>query len=349
MKLLVHASGYQPIPPFRNEQQEILCVVHPRCGGIKRHWAASSVDFAAAGAASVGSSPAASIDELLGVIRNQAIESIEELRIIAHANEEMFCLAGEVRPDDVYFTKEDAWVGPSKSFKDKISDFHDLQDRFTADARVVLAACNAGSGTDKVMSIVSHAFLRTVWGFKKEILHKFIWGPTGAAVMDRGQVVCNRLARSSHILRRAMMAYSPNALEQAQMFHPGEDAAQYLPASLFKTNVWDLEPDASSSAGDIFVHMHSKDVVFDSGKLVWRILNEFYPNHAWVSGTGWYEVDHSLSGLKVLRKKGNDMFIDAGPDFAGKTTPRTLKNRVAEVGKALEFVKAKTPGTIPLT
>jgi hypothetical protein len=36
------------------------------------------------------------------------------------------------------------------------------------------------------------------------------------------------------------------------------------------------------------------------------------------------------------------MFIDAGPDFAGKTTPRTLRNRVAEVGKAFDLVKAKS-------
>jgi hypothetical protein len=348
MKLLVHASGYQAVPPYRNEQQEILCTVHPRCGGIKRHWAAANIDFAAAGSASGGSSPAGSIDELLDVIQKQAIESIEELRLIAHANDKMFCLAGEVRPDDVYFTKEDAWIGPSQKFKDSISKFHDLQDRFTSDARIVLAGCNAASGTDDVMSIVSHAFLRKVWGFKEEILHKFIWGPTGAAVKDGAQVVCFRLERHSHILRRCMMAYSPAALEQAQMFHPDEDAAQYLPPGLFKTNVWELDPDASTSAGDIFAGMRSKDAVFASGELVWRILQEFYPSHPWVSGTGWYGVDRSLSGLKV-RKKGQDMFIDAGPDFAGKTTPRTLKNRVAEVDKALQLVKAGTPGTVPLT
>jgi hypothetical protein len=348
MKLLVHASGYQAVPPYRNEQQEILCTVHPRCGGIKRHWSASSADFKAAGDASGGSSPAGTIDELLGVIQKQAIESIEELRIIAHANEKMFCLAGEVRPDDVYFTKEEAWIGPSNTFKGAITKFHDLQDRFTADARIVLGGCNAGSGTDAVLSIASHAFLRKVWGFKEEILHKFIWGPTGAAVKDRGQVICFQLARHSHILRRAMMAYSPAALEQAQMFHPGEEAAQYLPDSLFKTNVWELDPDASSGEGDIFSVMQSKDAVFASGELVWRILQEFFPNHPWVSGTGWYGVDRSLSGLKV-RKKGSDMFIDAGPDFAGKTTPRTLKNRVAETGKALDLVAAKAEGTVPMT
>lgn len=348
MKLLVHASGYLPVPPYRNEQHEILCTVHPRCGGITRHWSAAKIDFAAAGAASGGSSPAGSIDDLLSVIQKQAIESIEELRIIAHANDKMFCLAGEVRPDDVYFTKEDAWIGPSKAFQARISDFHDVQDRFTADAKIVLAGCNAGSGTDDVMSTVSHAFLRSAWGFKEEILHKFIWGPTGAPVKDGRQVVCVRLARHSHIIRRAMMAYSPAALQQAQMFHPDGDAAQFLPDGVFKTNVWDLEPDAHSSAGDIFAAMKSRDPLFASTELIWRIMQEFYPTHPYVSGTGWYGVDKSLSGLKVWKKK-NDIFIDAGPDFAGKTTPRTLRNRVAEMGKALDLVKAGTPGMVPLT
>jgi len=344
MKLMVHASGYQPIPPYRNEQQEILGVVHPRCGGIKRHWAASSIDFAAAGTASGGSSPAGSIDELLGVIQKQAIESIEELRIIAHANDKMFCLAGEVRLDDVYFTKEDAWIGPSDRFKSALSKFRDVQDRFTSDARIVLAGCNAGSGTDEVMSIVSHAFLRKVWGFKEEILHKFEWGPTGAAVRDRGQVVCVGLARNSHILRRAMMAYSPAALEQAQMLHPGADAVQFLPASLFKTNLWELEPDASSSAGDIFSPMRRKDTE-GATELVWRILTEFYPNHPYVSGTAAAPAPINLR----VRKKDNGMMIEAGSGFATNTTPRTLRNRVAEVGKALDLITAKSEGTVPMT
>jgi len=340
MKLLVHASGYRTVPPYANDQQEIRCVLHPRCGGTpNRHWSGSSVDFAAAGTASGGSSPAASIDELLNVIRQQNVESIEELRIIAHANDKMFVLAGEVRPDDVWFIKEDAWIGPSDAFQAAMPKFRDLQDRFTADARVVLAGCNAGSGIDAVMSTVSHAFLRKVFGFKDEILHKFTWGPTGAAVRDGGKVVCVGLAGNSRVLTRGRMCYSPAAKQQADMFN------QPVPDSLFQSNVWLLEPDASSNAGDIFIPMRSKDAGTAAGELVWRILQEFYPNHAWVSGTS---ADPSLPGLKV-QKKGNAIFIVAGPDFVRKTTPRTLRNRVAEVGKALELVKAKSEGTVPIT
>ncbi len=343
MKLLVHASGYRTVPPFVNDLQEISRALHPRCGGnAKHHWSASSVDFAAAGNASGGSTPAATIVELLNVIRQQSLESIEELRIIAHANDRMFVLAGEVRPDDVYFTQENAWIGPSDAFKAALPQFQDLQDRFTEDARIVLAGCNAGSGTDAVMAIVSHAFLRKVFGFKEEILHKFNWAPAGPAVTDHGRLICYRVAPNSRVTRRARMCYSPAAAQQAEML--GED----VPDSLFQANVWKLEPDASSNAGDIFIAKRSKDPVFGSGELVWRILQEFYPNHPWVSGTGWYGVDPHLSGLKV-RKKGNDMFIDAGPDFASKTTPRTLRNRVAEVGKALDLVKTQSQGTVPMT
>jgi hypothetical protein len=343
MKLLVHASGYRTVPPFANARQEIMRAQHPRCGGNpKHHWSAASVDFAAAGKASGGSSPAASIAELLNVIRQQALESIEELRIIAHGNEENFVLAGEVRPDDEYFTKDDALIGPSDAFKAAMPQFRDLQDRFTADARIVLAGCNAGSGNEEVMSIASHAFLRPVFGFKEEIQHKFIWGPAGPAVRDHGKVVCFQVAPNSRVLVRAKMCYSPAAQQQAEMLQ------EEIPDALFKTNVWELEPDASSNVGDIFMPMRSQDAVFGSGELVWRILQEFYPNHAAVSGTGWYGVDPHLSGLKV-RKKGDGMFIDAGPDFSRKTTPRTLRNRVAEVGKALGLIQAKSQGTVPMT
>jgi hypothetical protein len=41
--------------------------------------------------------------------------------------------------------------------------------------------------------------------------------------------------------------------------------------------------------------------------------------------------------------------IDMNPDFAAKTTPKTLKNRVAEIGKALELVKQKKSGSVHVT
>jgi hypothetical protein len=338
LKLLVHASGYTTV--YATDQQEITAVLHQKCGGNpKWHWSPSSKDFAAAGIASGGSKPAGSVDELLNVIRAQAVESIEELRIIAHANEQMFVLAGEVKHDDVYFTKENAWIGPSPAFTSATPQFRDLQDRFTAEARIVLLGCNAGSGKEAVMATISHAFLRKVGGFKEEIKYNFEWGPTGPAVSEKGVVICNRMAPTSHVQIRGRMLYSP-------LVNQMDDIIGGTPSLLpFKTNAWLLEPDASSNVGDIFIPIRRKDAGVGATELLWRILQEFFPNHVWVSGAG---VDTSISGLKV-RKEDNHIFIDASPDFARKTTPRTLRNRVAEVGKALELVKAKTAGVVPLT
>ncbi len=149
MKLLVHASGYRTVPPWTSDQQEISCTLDPRCGGIAAcHWSPASRDFAAVGTRSGGSSAAATIDELLAVITGQNPESIEELRILGHANDQVFSLAGDVKRDDVYFTDDKALIGPFPEFKSAVPRFQAVQDRFTADAKIVLMGCNAGTGVD---------------------------------------------------------------------------------------------------------------------------------------------------------------------------------------------------------
>jgi hypothetical protein len=341
MKLLVHASGYRNVPAFTSDQQEIRWVLDSRCGGVPNHWSPSSKDFAAAGASSGGSSPAASIEELLRVIRQQTVESLEELRIIGHANESWFVLAGEIHTDDVYFTQPNALIGQSDAFKAAMPQFRDLQDRFTADARIVLLGCNAGSGNDAIMSIVSHAFLRKVAGLKQEVKYNCEWGPTGPAVRDaQGKVICTGLAPNSRVLIRGRMMYSPAASDLGDLF------GQASNLGLFRTNAWMLEPDASSNAGDIFIPVRRKDPGAGAVELVERIIQEFFPNHAWVSG---FSADPSVSGLRVRKRDSTHIFIDAGLDFVKNTTPRTLKNRVAEVGRALDLVKAQSAGVIPLT
>jgi hypothetical protein len=341
MKLLVHASGYKNVPVFTNDQQEIRWVLHPKCGGLPdKHWSPSSKDMAAAGVGSGGSSPAASIEELLRVISQKSVESIEELRIIGHANDQWFAIAGEVRADDVYFTEPNALIGPSDAFKAAMPRFRDLQDRFTADARITLMGCNAGSGKETIMSIVSRAFLRKVAGFKDEIKYNFEWGPTGAAVKEQGKVVCVRMAANARILIRGRMMYNQAATDLADLF--GDPTSNM---GLFKTNVWLLEPDSFSNAGDIFIPVRRKDPGAGATELVGRILQEFYPAHPPVSG---FSSDPKLSGLRV-RKQDNHVFIDAGFDFVKNTTPRTLRNRVTEVGKALDLIRANSQGPIPLT
>ena len=340
MKLLVHASGYKTVPAYASDHQEIMAMQPKECGGSPNvHWSPASKDFAAVGVSSGGSSPAASIDDLLNVISQQGVETIEELRIIGHANAENFVLAGEVRRDDVYFTQDNALIGPSSdAFKAALPRCRDLQDRFARDAKIVLLGCNAGSGKDAIMSIVSHAFLRTVQGLKEEIIYNPQWGPAGAEVKSGDRLVCTMALPNSRVLSRNRMMYSPAAAALGDIFGQSSNAA------LFRTNAWLMEPDASNNDGDVMIALRRTDAGTAASELFWRLLKEFFPNHAWIAGSG---VDTALSGIRV--RKNNGFLVDVGPDFAKKTSPKTLKNRVAEIGKALDLVKAAKEGVIPLT
>jgi hypothetical protein len=285
MKLLVHASGYL-LTAWKNDQQEIRCTLNPRCGGTPNcHWSPSSKDFAAVGLASGGSSPAASIDDLLKVISQQGVESIEELRILGHANETVFSLAGEIKNDDVYFNQEKALIGPSQTFEKAMPKFRELQDRFTANAKVILLGCNAGSGKEALMSLVSHAFLRTVAGFKEEIKYNFEWAPTGPAVRDRtGTVICNQIAPRSTVTRRGKMMYSTHGNLMGDVF------GQTSVLGLYQTNAWNLTPDASANDGDIFIAVRRTDPGMAAIELAWRIMRDFFGNQPYVSGTSPFKV-----------------------------------------------------------
>jgi hypothetical protein len=366
MKLLIHASGYK-LTPWKSDQQEILATLDPKCGGnTKVNWAPSSRDFAAVGHNSGGSLPAASIDELLKVISQQSIESIEELRILGHASNDWgLYLAGDIKNDTVYFDNhDDASIGDLDAddpFRKAMPKFRELQDRFTADAKVVLMGCHSGGvggvvgGLGAVVSLVSHAFLRTVGGFKDEITLDFTWWPIGKAVYDgtgnNRTLICNRLAPNSRVTLRGKMRY-------------GDPNAPY------QMNAWLLNPEVFSNDGDIFVAVRRKDPGAGSTELAWRIMKEFYENHPYVSGTSVGSVPElpkhvglvelirqdmkrqdilssfATTSLRV-RKQGGGMFIDINPDSAKKTTPATLKNRVAEMGHALALVGKKQEGVIP--
>jgi hypothetical protein len=347
MKLLVYASGYIQTP-WKNDQQEIRCKNDPRCGGDKDcHWSPSSKDFAAVANASGGGSPAKSIDELVKVISQQAVDSIEELRIIGHANDQVLALAGEIKRDDVYFTQPQSYIGPSSQFEAAMPQFRNLQDRFTANAQVILLGCNSGSGKQTILSIVSHAFLRTVKGFQDEIKYNFEWKPTGAAfrTSKNSPIVCFNMVPKSSITLRGRMRYSPHTSGVSQTDALASAFGEASMLSLYETDAWKLTPDMSNNDGDVFIAVRRSDPATASTELVWRIMKEFFPSHAYVSGTG---VDATVPGLRV-RKAGGGFMIDINPTFAAKTTPQTLKNRIAEVEKALKLVAGNAVGVVPMT
>ena len=53
------------------------------------------------------------------------------------------------------------------------------------------------------------------------------------------------------------------------------------------------------------------------------------------------------NGVTVQRAAG--AHVQLNPDFAAKTTPKTLQKRVEEVGKALELVSAQQSGDVAVT
>jgi hypothetical protein len=134
----------------------------------------------------------------------------------------------------------------------------------------------------------------------------------------------------------------------------------------WETNAWKLEPDAQSNNSDVYIGPRDADRARGGSTLFWMILREFYSkpwasvDHPWVSGTA---VDAGVAGLRVRYydttqisgKRGMSVqqsagaHIDINPDFAAKTTPKTLKNRVAEIGKALDLAKQKKSGLVPVT
>lgn len=344
MKLLVHASGYKAVPAWTGDRQEILCTLPPPCGGDgKCIWSPDSRDFAATGISSGGSTGAATIAELLAAITQQKPESIDELRILGHANADVFSLAGEVKRDDVVFTKPDALIGPPIAFSDAFSkaipSFRAVQDRFAANAKVILLGCHAGSGNEGILRICSEAFLRTVQGYKKEIKFNFQWDNPGPPVRNGTQVVCTPTTLKSRITVRGRIAYFGEADALASTFGPESLMA------MFKTSVWTLpSPDASNNDGDIFVAVRRTDPGMAATELAHRIMKVFFPGHAWVSGTS---VEPKSPGLTVRDNKGS-MFIDIKPEWGTKTTPSNLKDRIAEMGRALDLVRAKKAGSVAM-
>ena len=340
MKLLVHASGYVEAP-WKTDAAEIRTSLDPQCGGTSGiKWSPSSKDFAVVGSNSGGSSPAKSIDELLNLISQQGVESIEELRILGHANNTVLSLAGKIVKDNVDFAPEAAFIGPSDTFTKAIPKFRDLQDRFSAGAKVILMGCNSGSGSDALLSLLSTTFLRAAAGFKEEIQYSFDWGPTGPAKKDRsGKVICTQMTPHSKVTKRGKIIYDPALVSLERAIGNTSLSGHWT------TNAWQLDPDAKSDAGDIFAVVRRKDPATAAHEFAWRVMTLFFEKHAWVSGTS---IDPSSPGLRVRRPAKDKFLIDVNPDYARKTTPRTLKLRVAEMGQALELVSRKVEGTVSM-
>jgi hypothetical protein len=342
MRLLVHGSGFPR--PFRTDPEELRCGKpaalrgNPNC-----NWSPSSVDWQTLGQKSGGSSGAANINELVTLIRGQQIESIEELRIVGHSNGSFLALGGTIEQDNVTFS-EMAMIGSSQTFLSAKPSLRQLQDRFTSDARIVLAGCGSGGVGSALMELVSHVFLRRVAGFSQPILYAIDGQTAGPEVRDpNGRVVGRRIDDGARVTVRGKAMYSTAANAIEDTF-----GSELVGTGVFKTNAWDLTPDAQSSVGDIFAAVRrfkSQPGAIPASEVGFKLLSEFDPTRN-VAGIGFAG---DFAGLKVVedpRIKGK-MTIDIGKGFVDRLTPRTLQTRVGELVKAADMTMFKKPGVIP--
>jgi hypothetical protein len=342
MKLLIHGSGFPR--PFRNDPEELRCGKPAELrGNPKCNWSPSSIDWQALGQKSGGSTAAADIAGLLAAIRAQRVESIEELRIIGHSNGSFLALGGTIAPDKVVFS-EDAMMGSSQTFLTAKPMFRQLQDRFKADARIVLAGCGSGGVDSDLLEMVSHIFLRTVAGFTQPILYAIDGTTAGPMVNDKtGRPIGRRIDDDARITLRGKAMYSPAANAIEDLF--GSDL---VGTGALRTNAWELVPDAESHAGDIFAaarRFKAHPGVIPAAEVGFKLLSEFYPAR-YVPGIGFAG---DLVGLRVVedpRAKGK-MSMDIGKGFVDRLTPTTLQLRVSELVQAADLIAFRRTGMVP--
>src|SRR5262249_45179829 len=162
-------------------------------------------------------------------------DSIDELRIIGHSNGDFLALAGTIEQDKVVFS-EPAMIGDSLSFRNLRSAFRQMQNRFKADARIVLAGCGSGGVGSALLAFASHTFLRTVSGFTEPILYAIEGTTHGPAVRDRqGRQVGRRVDDDARITVRGKAMYSRAANRIEDVL-----GADFVGTGVLQTDAWKL-------------------------------------------------------------------------------------------------------------
>jgi hypothetical protein len=343
MRLLVHGSGFTR--PFTNDPEELRCGKPSEVRGNPQcHWSPSTDDWAALGVSSGGSRPAATIDELVTVLTGQGVETIDELRIIGHSNKDFLALGGDITLDNVTF-KEPAMIGYSATFQNAVPKLRKLQDRFTADARVVLAGCGSGGVGSSLLDLMSNTILRDVAGFSQPIMYAIDGTTSGPPVKDRsGRTIGRRIDNDAKITLRGKAMYSTAANAIEDVF--GSDA---VGTGMLRTDAWQLKPDAESKVGNIFravKRAKENPWTITVAEVGYKILNAYHPaRSSLVHGIGYAG---ELKGIQVVadKERKTKMSIDIGKGFINLVSPRTLEQRARELIKAVDLVVQRKEGTI---
>jgi hypothetical protein len=355
MRLLVHGSGFAR--PFKQDKKGNHDPEELRCGKPKEvrgnpdgHWSPSTIDWEALGKSSGGSSPAATVNDLLNVLSGQGVETVDELRIIGHSNGPFLALGGVIQPYDpkapVKFD-EPTMLGSSATFLAAAPRFRQLQNRLKPDAKIVLAGCGSGGVNSDLLELISTTMLRTVQGFKQPIMYAIDGTTSGPEVFEKGtkRPLGRRIDDDAKITVRGKAMYSTAANAIEDLF--GSDL---VGTSALKTDAWLLKPDAESKAGNIFdavTRFKARPWVITAAEVGYKLLRAFFPSQsANVPGVGF---GGDLAGLRVAADSQikTKMGLEVGKGFVDRLSPRTLEQRVKELGQALDMVLRRSPGVVP--
>jgi hypothetical protein len=343
MKLLVHGSGFAR--RYRTDPEELRCGKPAEVRGNPNCvWFPATIDWEWLGRSSGGSKPARTMQDLLTIVSAQPPDSIEELRIIGHSNGKFLALGGTTLADKIQFAPE-TMIGNTATFIAVRSAFRNLQNRFRADGRVVLAGCGSGGVDSDLLELVSHTVVRTVAGFSEPILYAIDGTTRGPIVNDRhGRPIGRRIDDDARITMRGKVMYSKAANKIEDIL--GSDM---VGTGALRTNAWDLQPDALSKAGDIFDAVRrckARPDVISAAEVGFRMKDEFYPYTGQVAGMGFAG---DLSGIRVNEDRSikGKMTIDLGKGFIDRITPGALEQRVRELGTAIDMTAQHRPGIVP--
>jgi hypothetical protein len=360
-KVLVFGSGFPRCTTFTSEADELRCGMPAEDGGRPNcEWFPSSVDLGTLCGKSGGGLGAANVTELLDIITNQPVDSIEELRIVGHSNDKVFALGGQVvcegrrdrqgRPvpsdptqPNIYFS-EPSLIGPSQTFLSAEPRIHKLINRFKFGAQITLAGCGSGGTGSTLLDLVSTTFRLKVAGFQRPIQYELTAGIPDWVVRRDTRGRARQVIGDNATVVRGKVMYSSAALAIEGVL----GASALVGSGAFKADAWALTPDAESTEGaklwNVIARMKNEragDHDRVRGMEALGRLLAFYPGRSQlVSGVGYSET---TSGLIV---QGST--IDIGRPYALNTRPATLEQRLSELGKALDLIVARQNGVIPM-
>jgi hypothetical protein len=127
-------------------------------------WFPTNDDFRATARFSGGAGEAATFKELIELIGKEKVNSIKDLGLIGHANENAFALGGRVVGNGMIFSEPGLLY--DGSITDNLEAIKKVRDRFTRgpDTSITIFACDAGAGT-RFLKSMADAFEVCVKGF----------------------------------------------------------------------------------------------------------------------------------------------------------------------------------------